>query len=36
LITQLKLDKDRKNLLEKKKRTAKQKLKHREGMAAVD
>ncbi len=36
LITQLKLDKDRKSLLEKKKRIPKQKLKHKEGMAGVD
>jgi hypothetical protein len=34
LITQLKLDKDRKALLERKKRVTKQKNKHREGAAA--
>jgi hypothetical protein len=31
LITQLKIDKDRKALLERKKRVAKQKNKHKEG-----
>jgi hypothetical protein len=35
LVTQLKLDKDRKNLLERKKRSIKQKEKHKEG-AALD
>ena len=34
LITQLKIDKNRKALLERKKRVAKQKNKHREGAAA--
>jgi len=33
VITQLKLDKDRKAILEKKKRVVKQKNKHREGVA---
>jgi large subunit ribosomal protein L26e len=36
VVTQLKLDKNRKALLERKKRVAKQKNKHREGMAGVD
>jgi hypothetical protein len=35
-VTQLKLDKDRKNLLERKKRSLRQKEKHREGVAAMD
>jgi hypothetical protein len=35
MVTQLKLDKDRKNLLERKKRSIKQKEKHKEG-AALD
>mgnify|MGYP001612700292 CR=1 FL=1 len=34
VVTQLKLDKDRKALLERKKRVTKQKNKHREGAAA--
>jgi hypothetical protein len=36
LVTALKLDKDRKSLLERKKRVAKQKNKHKEGMTGVD
>ena len=36
LVTQLKLDKDRKALLERKKRIPKQKLKHKEGLAGMD
>jgi hypothetical protein len=36
MITQLKLDKDRKALLERKKRIAKQKNKHQEGAAGLD
>jgi hypothetical protein len=36
LITSLKLDKNRKNILERKKRVMKNKLKHKEGMAGVD
>jgi hypothetical protein len=36
LVTQLKLDKDRKALLERKKRVPKQKLKHKEGLAGMD
>ena len=36
VITQLKLDKDRKNLLERKKRSLRQKEKHREGGVAMD
>ncbi|MFS8160669.1 MAG: 60S ribosomal protein L26 [Candidatus Roizmanbacteria bacterium] len=36
VITQLKLDKNRKSILERKKRVAKQKNKHREGMAGID
>ena len=36
LITQLKIDKNRKAILEKKKRVAKKKDKHGEGLAGVD
>ena len=36
MITQLKLDKDRKALLERKKRIAKKKDKHREGLVGQD
>ena len=36
LITQLKLDKSRKALLERKKRVAKEKNKHKEGVAGLD
>jgi hypothetical protein len=36
LVTALKLDKDRKALLEKKKRITKDKHKHKEGMAGLD
>jgi hypothetical protein len=36
LITQLKLDKSRKALLERKKRVAKEKNKHKEGAAGLD
>ena len=36
VITQLKLDKDRKAILERKKRVSKQKNKHKEGLAKLD